>query len=99
MEKEAKRIARQFDRGELPPEFDFTKPIKAEIVDLEKLKYNAFYKSYEFYERKFPPNFIESFGLQPMIKEIVELKQEIEPLEEIEKLTKELKLDDNNISD
>ena len=43
--------------GILPDALNYTNDKKFEGVDVAKLQYNAFYKSYEFYLNKFPPGF------------------------------------------
>jgi hypothetical protein len=84
MDKSIKQLNRQFENGELPLGFDYSKPIQCGFVDIEKLKYNAFYKTFNYYESKFPKDFIGIFGLEPMIKEIVEYKQDIDLIDELE---------------
>lgn len=48
-------INEMFLRGQLPDSLNF-KMLNdlSNVIDLEKLKYNAFYRSYEFAESKFP---------------------------------------------
>ena len=49
-------LNKALNKGVLPDCLNFSiKP--SDDLDLEKLKYNAFYKSFEFYESKFPEGF------------------------------------------
>jgi len=70
-------------RGILPDELDFTAKPKPEL-DINKIKYNAFYRSYEFAESKFPKGYENIPGFDKVIQSV---KQELEtktPLEEME---------------
>lgn len=82
----------QFNKGILPDELNFS--IKREFVlDLNKIKYNAFYRSYEFYESKFPKGYESIPGFDKIIDSIVYKAQETKktPLDELEEIEKEIK--------
>ena len=70
-------------KGILPEELDFTVKPRPEI-DINKIKYNAFYRSYEFAESKFPQGYENIPGFNKIIESV---RQELEtktPLEDIE---------------
>jgi hypothetical protein len=70
--------------GELPPELDFK--IKKDFeIDINMLKYNAFYRSYDFFESKFPAGYQCIPGFNKIIESISEKAEEnqISPLQEI----------------
>jgi hypothetical protein len=70
-------------RGILPEELDFTIKPRPEL-DISKIKYNAFYRSYEFAESKFPKGYENIPGFDKVIQSV---RQELEtktPLEEME---------------
>lgn len=54
-------------------------------LDLTKVQYNNLYKSYDFYENKFPPGFENIPGFEKIIKSIAEMNIENSPLQEYEK--------------
>lgn len=82
MEKEINKLNRQLEKGILPAGLNFAPQLEPVVIDLEKLKYNAFFRTYEYAESKFPP------GHQciPGFDKVIELCQKNikSPLEEIE---------------
>ena len=86
MERKLKDILKDLDNGILPPELDFTEKAKEEQIDVNKIKYNAFYRDYNYFDKKFP-------GLQqyPGYNEYIEfLAQNAKsPLEQLEEIKKE----------
>ena len=85
-------------QGILPDELNFS--IKRECeLDLNKLKYNAFYRSYEFYESKFPKGYENIIGFDKIIEHITYKAQEKKktPLQEIEELENEIKQIENDL--
>lgn len=77
----------------LPDELFFGKREKAFEIDLDKVRYNSFYRSYDFYESKFPPGYQNIPGFDKIIQSMVE-KAEAEnktPLQELEELKLKLK--------
>lgn len=84
-------LNKQFNNGILPDELNFS--IEREFVlDLNKIKYNAFYRSYEFYENKFPKGYKNIIGFDKIIDSIVCKAKETKktPLDELDELEKEL---------
>jgi hypothetical protein len=81
-------------KGELPEELNFTNTSNTE-VDISKLKYNAFYRDYEFYESKFPQGYQSIAGFDKIIQLIADVaeKEQVSPLKEI--LEKQ-KINENN---
>lgn len=85
-------------QGILPDELNFG--IKREYeLDLNKLKYNAFYRSYEFYESKFPKGYENIIGFDKIIEHITYKAQEKKksPLQELEELENEIKQIENDL--
>jgi len=56
-------------------------------IDWERVKYNAFYKSYEYAETKFDPKLINLIGDKP-IRDLVEQLQNTSPLNEYNEIKK-----------
>jgi len=83
-----KELNKQLENGIVPECLNYSKPIQIGIVDIGKLQYNAFYRSYEYFEKKYPENFIKTFGLEPMIQEIIELKKDIDIKDEFDSIPK-----------
>lgn len=81
-----KNINKQFEKGELPPEFNYLNIEDMLKIDIEKLKYNAFYRSYEFYEKRFEKELKYIPNFDKVIEKIVEEKEELDitPLKEYE---------------
>jgi hypothetical protein len=79
------KLNEALSNGILPDELNFTKQNNQDEVDMNKLKYNAFYRSYEFYESKFPPGYECIPGFNKIIELIAEKAEEnqVTPLEEI----------------
>ena len=85
-------LNKQLGSGLLPDELNFS--IKRECeIDINKIKYNSFYRSYEFYESKFPKGFQNIPGFEKVIEHITFTAQEKKktPLEELDELEKEIK--------
>lgn len=66
-EKLIARINQQLLKGELPIELDFSER-EPEIIDYDKIKYQAFYKTFEYASSKFPAGFAECDYLRPVIE-------------------------------
>ena len=80
-----RKLNEQLEKGILPIELNFSVEQQNNIIDFEKLKYNAFYRSYEFYENKFPKGYENIPGFNKIIENIA-LQAEEEnktPLQEI----------------
>jgi len=66
-------------KGRLPTELDYNiEP----TVDLNRLLYNAFYRTYEFHESKFPAGYESIPGLEKLIQSLADNAKS--PLEEME---------------
>lgn len=78
-------------RGILPDELDFTAKPKPEL-DINKIKYNAFYRSYEFAESKFPKGYENIPGFENIIESVRQELENITPLEEMELRQKQAKV-------
>ena len=76
-------INKQILRGVLPDCLNFT--LEAKPLDIVQLKYNAFYRSYEFVESKFPKGYESIPGFDKVIESIAEKleKENITPLSEM----------------
>ncbi len=82
MEKEINKLNRQLEKGILPAGLNFAPQLEPVVIDLEKLKYNAFFRTYEYAESKFP----SGHQCIPGFDKVIELCQKNikSPLEEIE---------------
>lgn len=82
--------------GVLPDELNFTKQDFKPEIDMSKLKYNSFYRSYEFVENKFPKGHESIPGFDKVIQSIVDNleEQKITPLDEI---IKRSQIEDNDL--
>ena len=47
------RLIKCLENGECPPELNF-RGDKEDVIDWDKVRYNTFFKSNEFFENKFP---------------------------------------------
>lgn len=81
-----KNINSKFEKGELPQEFNYLNIEDMLKIDVEKLKYNAFYRSYEFYEKRFEKELKYIPNFDKVIEKIVKEKEELDitPLKEYE---------------
>jgi len=76
-------VINQLKNGILPPELNFSANQNQQI-DWEKVRYNAFYKSPDFFESKFPVGFNKLPGFDKIIESMIANSKT--PLEEIEDL-------------
>lgn len=70
-------------KGILPDELNFTGEKQFEGVDVARLQYNAFYRSYGFYLNKFPQGLENLPGFNKVIETIQEQNADNTPLKEI----------------
>lgn len=70
--------------GILPDSLNYTGEKQFDGVDLTKLQYNAFYRSYDFYLNKFPKGMENLPGFNKIIEHIQEQNADNSPLKEIE---------------
>ena len=74
-----KELNKLLNRGKLPVELDYNiEP----TIDMERLLYNAFYRSYEYHESKFPAGYENIPGFDLVIQEMADNAKT--PLEEME---------------
>lgn len=77
-----KEILKQLDSGILPDKFNYS-ITNNDNVDISKLQYNAFYRSYDFYSSKYPKGMVESLpGFDNYINYVVEKNKNKTPLQE-----------------
>ena len=77
-------ILRSLEKGICPPELCFN--LKAdEEIDWQKVRYNSFYRSNDYFEGKFPAEFENIPGFDKVINIIVEKNKDNTPLKEISK--------------
>lgn len=75
-----KSFNKQLSVGQIPNQLNYN-PQPACDIDWDKVKYNSFYKSYEFAESKFPAGYESIPGFEKIIEKCI---PKISPLEEIE---------------
>lgn len=82
------KLNEQLNQGILPEELNFSNQKQSFEIDINKIKYNAFYRTYEFYESKFPDGYQSIPGFDKIISSISANAEEmnINPLDELEKI-------------
>lgn len=81
MQSTIEQINRNFKDGIVPSCFNYSYLNNADqTLDYEKIKYNAFYRSYEFHESKFPPGYNSIPGFDQIIQSMADTS--LSPLEE-----------------
>jgi hypothetical protein len=78
------QLIQQINAGILPDALNYTGEKQFEGVDVAKLQYNAFYRSYDFYINKFPKGMENLPGFEKVIEHIQEKNSDNSPLKEIE---------------
>ena len=74
------KINQAFKLGFIPPELNYgVHPV--EHIDWDKVRYNSFYRSYEFAESKFPAGYDSIKGFDKIIEACI---PKVSPLEEME---------------
>jgi hypothetical protein len=91
-------IIQQLNAGILPDALNYTGEKQFEGVDIAKLQYNAFYRSYDYYLNKFPKGFDGLLGFDKVIESIQEKNADNSPLKEIEE-KKSASISDNERRD
>lgn len=86
-----RELNKLLSKGILPDELDFTVKPRPEL-DINKIKYNAFYRSYEYAESKFPPGYENIPGFENIIESVRQELENITPLEEMEFRQKQAKV-------
>ena len=99
--EDIKRINKLLKNGILPVELDFVNMSSNEL-DWEKVAYNTFYKTPEYFINKFPPGFESIPGYENIIdKMISNAKSPLEEMEERQRTSadeEKLKIDIEKIS-
>lgn len=85
MNSKIDELNKLLSQGILPDELNFSLQSNEHIIDIEKLKYNSFYRSYEFVESKFPKGYENIPGFDKVIQSIADELKLTSPLEEITK--------------
>lgn len=73
-------INNQFNNGIIPDEFNYNKTSE-DSIDMSKVKYNAFYKTREYFLNKLPKGFETLPGWENIIDKMIDESKT--PLEEI----------------
>jgi len=68
--KDIRIINEYFERGLVPPEFDFRKK-DDDNIDWEKVKYNSFYRTTDYFLNKLPTGFENLPGAETILKNMV----------------------------
>lgn len=77
-----KNLIAQLEEGLCPAELNFSLA-PSDPIDWQKVRYNTFYKSPEFYADKFPEVVHKLPAFDKIIDDIVEMNKENSPLKEI----------------
>ena len=80
--RNSKDVLKDLNNGILPTELNFSvKPIP-DVIDWDKVRYNSFYRSSEFFETRFPNGMLQIPGFDKVIDMMIENAKS--PLEEME---------------
>jgi hypothetical protein len=79
MFKQLKELNSSFNKGILPNSLNFS-IVNTDEINLNMLKYNAFYKSFEYTESKFPAGYESIPGMDKVIESCI---PKLSPLEEM----------------
>ena len=93
--EDIKRINNLLKSGVIPVELDFVNISPNEPIDWEKVAYNTFYKTPEFFINKFPAGFESLPGWEKIVDKMISNAKS--PLEEMKERQK-LKIEIENIS-
>jgi hypothetical protein len=90
--EDIKRINNLLKNGVIPVELDFVSMSANDPIDWEKVAYNTFYKTPEFFINKFPPGFESLPGWEKIVDKMISNAKS--PLEEMEaRQNEKLKID------
>jgi hypothetical protein len=94
------KLNEDLNNGIVPPELDFSNRTETNI-DWNKVLYNSFYRSYEFYEKRYAKEIAGISGFDHVVRNIVETKEteKIDPLTEYNNRLSEQNIDGRIISD
>jgi hypothetical protein len=79
MNQQIKQLNNQFNRGILPDDFNFSITMQ-DPVDMSKLQYNSFYKTFEYAQSKFPQGYESIPNFEKVIESCI---PQHTPLEEM----------------
>lgn len=68
--------------GMIPTELNYKLEKKPDEIDWDKVRYNSFYRSYEFAETKFPPGHQCIPGFDKVIESCIPTKSPLQEMEE-----------------
>ena len=80
---EVNQVVLQLNSGLIPNQLNFSKTNFQEEIDWDMVKYNTFYKSFEYTASKFPAGFQSIPGFDKVIEMNI---PKCSPLEEIERI-------------
>jgi hypothetical protein len=94
------KINQDLGNGIVPPELDFSNGFGfGSNIDWNKVMYNSFYSSYEFYEKRYAKEIAGIPGFDQVVRNIVEAKANNDPLTEYNNRISEHNIDGRIISD
>jgi hypothetical protein len=76
-------LIRQLEQGICPAELSYTGE-REDVIDWDKVRYNTFFKSHEFFENKLPEVLKSLPAYDKIIDLIVEKNKDNSPLKEME---------------
>ena len=76
-------LIRQLEQGICPDELNYTGE-REDVIDWQKVRYNTFFKSNEYFENKFPQEVHSLPAFDKIIDLIVEKNKDNSPLKEME---------------
>ena len=92
-----KEILKNLDNGILPDCLNYSVCTIDNKIEISKLQYNSFYRSYDFYASKYPKGMVENLpGFDKVLDYIVELKKDTTPIKELEEILKIQELEISN---
>jgi len=71
------KVMQELNNGILPPELMFIKNENDNVIDLDKLKYNTFYKTPEYFDSMLPNCLKQLPGYEKMLERIVKDNENI----------------------
>jgi hypothetical protein len=77
-----KNLLKSLENGICPAELNFSGN-KEDVIDWDKVRYNTFFKSNEYFENKFPPELQNLPAFDKIIDLIVDKNKDNSPLKEI----------------
>lgn len=77
------RLIKSLEQGICPPELSYNGEME-DVIDWDKVRYNTFFKSNEYFENKLPQVLQSLPGYNKIIDLIVEKNKDNSPLKEME---------------